>query len=70
MNSFTENTWLAAVMGEEVKSLMMSYVKYPPRKSQSLSYNGPITLSQYEKFGWLREQLAKDGFQITLPTGN
>jgi arylsulfatase len=70
MNSFTENTWLAAIMGEEVKKLMTSYVKYPPRKSQSLSYNGPVTISNYEKFGWLREQLAKDGFQITLPSGN
>jgi arylsulfatase len=70
MNSFTENTWLAAIMGAEVKKLMTSYVKYPPRKSQSLSYNGPITISNYEKFGWLREQLAKDGFQITLPSGN
>ncbi len=70
MNSFTENTWLAAVMGAEVKKLMESYVKYPPRKSQSLTYNGPITLSNYEKFTWLREQLAKDGFQITLPSGN
>jgi arylsulfatase len=45
-------------------------VKYPPCKSQSLTYNGPITLSQYEKFGWLREQLARDGFQISLPSGN
>jgi hypothetical protein len=27
-------------------------------------------LSNYEKFGWLREQLAKDGCQITLASGN
>lgn len=70
MNSFTENTWMAVIIGEELKKIMATYVKYPPRKSQSLGYNGPITLSQYERFGWLREQLAKDGFQITLPTGN
>ena len=49
---------------------MATYVKYPPRKLQSLGYNGPITLSGYQKFEWVREQLAKDGINIPLPTGN
>jgi hypothetical protein len=44
-------------------------VKYPPCKNQSLTYNGPITLLQHETFDWLREQLASDGFQISLPSG-
>jgi len=46
---------------------MESYVKYPPRKLQSESYSGPITITNYQKFQWLREQLQKDGFKMSLP---
>jgi arylsulfatase len=61
---------MGVVMGEEMKKLMVTYVKHPPRKSQSLTYNGPITLSDYERFQWVREQLEKEGVNIPLPTGN
>ena len=37
---------------------------------QSEGYSGPITLTQYERFKHIREQLANKGFQIGLPTGN
>ena len=67
MNSFTENTWIAPIMGERVKSLMESYIKYPPRKLQSEGYSGPITITNFQKFQWLREQLAKDGFNLGMP---
>lgn len=49
---------------------MKTYAKYPPRKLQSETYTGPITLSRYQRFKWLREQLAKDGFHLGMPTGN
>jgi arylsulfatase A-like enzyme len=67
MNSFTENTWIAPIMGERVKGLMESYIKYPPRKLQSEVYTGPITITNFQKFQWLREQLAKDGLKLGLP---
>jgi arylsulfatase A-like enzyme len=70
MNNFTERTWMGVVMGEEVKKLMATYIKYPPRKLQSFGYDGPITLSNYEKFQWVREQLSKEGFNLPMPTGN
>ena len=70
MNNFTERTWMGVVMGEEVTKLMKTYVQYPPRKVQSYGYTGPITLSGYEKFQWIRDQLAKEGVKIPLPTGN
>ena len=70
MNNFTERTWMGVVMGEELKKLMATYVKYPPRKLQSFGYTGPITLSNYERFQWVREQLQKEGITIHLPTGN
>ncbi|PSH64352.1 arylsulfatase [Phyllobacterium brassicacearum] len=70
MNNFTERTWMAVVMGEELKKIMATYVEYPPRKLQSMGYTGPITLSNYEKFQWVRDSLAKEGVTIPMPTGN
>jgi arylsulfatase len=70
MNNFTERTWMAVIMQEELKKIMTTYVKYPPRKSQSLTYTGPITISNYERFSWIKEQLAKEGVTVGLPTGN
>lgn len=49
---------------------METYVKYPPRKLQSASYSGPIEISKYQQFQWLRDELSKDGFSIPMPTGN
>jgi len=70
MNNFTERTWMGVVMGEELKKLMQTYVRYPPRKLQSYGYTGPITISNYERFQWVRDQLQKEGVNIPLPTGN
>jgi len=53
-----------------VKELMATYIKHPPRKLQSMGYDGPLTLSNYQKFQWVREQLQKEGINIPLPVGN
>jgi len=70
MNNFTEHTWALVTMNQAVAELMKTYVKYPPRKVQSETYSGPITLSQYERFQYVRDQLEKQGFTIPIPTGN
>jgi arylsulfatase A-like enzyme len=70
MNNYTEHTWTLVTMQGAITELMKTYVQYPPRKLQSEGYTGPITISNYQKFQWLREQLAKEGFNIHLPTGN
>lgn len=70
MTNWTEHTWVLVTINEEVRKLMKSYVQYPPRKPQSEAYSGPITLSNYERFKWLREQLSKEGFALPLPSGN
>jgi len=70
MNNYTERTWTMVTISEAVKKKMETYVKYPPRKMQSETYSGPITLSGYQRFKWVREQLEKDGVNIPLPTGN
>jgi len=70
VDNYTERTWIGVVMGEEIKKIMMTYVKYPPHKVQSYGYTGPITLSGYERFQWIRDQLTKDGISVQLPTEN
>ena len=70
MNNFTERTWYLPVINDAVQKLMKTYVEEPPRKLQSETYTGPITLSQYQRFDYIRDSLAKDGISIGLPTGN
>ena len=70
MNNFTERTWEMVPITEEIKNLMKTYVQYPPRKLQSMTYTGPITISNYQRFEWLRKQLGEEGISLPLPTGN
>jgi len=70
MNNFTERTWVMITISDEIKKLMKTYAQYPPRKIQSESYSGPITISQYERLQSVRDMLSKEGIHIALPTGN
>ena len=38
-----------------------------PRKLQSAIYSGPITITNYQKFQYLRDTLAKDGISLGIP---
>lgn len=70
MTNWTERTWALIPMGKAADELMKTYLKYPPRKLQSETYTGPITISGYERFEWVRKQLEKNGMNIPMPTGN
>lgn len=70
MNNYTERTWTLVTINQAIQDLMKTYVKYPPRKLQSEIYTGPITLTKYQHFQYVRESLEKDGISLTLPTGN
>lgn len=70
MNNFTERTWTLVTISQAIEKKMKTYVKYPPRKLQSATYSGPITLTQYQRFQHVRKQLEKEGFKLSLPTGN
>ncbi|NJD32470.1 MAG: arylsulfatase [Gammaproteobacteria bacterium] len=70
MNNYTEHTWTLVTISEAIKKLMTTYIQYPPRKMQSMGYTGPLELSKYQQFQWMRDQLQKDGVNIPLPTGN
>jgi len=66
MTTFTEHTWYLPVINDAVTELMKTYVEYPPRPLQSEGYSGPITLTQYQRFQNVREQLESEGFHIGL----
>ncbi len=70
MNNYTERTWTLVTIDAAIQELMKTYVKYPPRKLQSETYTGPLTISQYEKFQHVREMLKKEGFKLHIPSGN
>jgi arylsulfatase A-like enzyme len=70
MNNFTERTWTMVSITPPIQELMKSYLKYPPRKLQSETYTGPIEISKYERFEWLRKQLKEEGFDLPMPSGN
>jgi arylsulfatase A-like enzyme len=70
MNNYTERTWTLVTISQAIEEKMKTYVKYPPRKLQSETYSGPITLTQYQRFKNVRDQLEKEGFKLSLPTGN
>ncbi len=70
MNNFTERTWTMVTISDAITELMKTYVQYPPRKLQSETYTGPITITNYQRFQWVRDQLSKEGVNLSLPTGN
>ena len=47
MSNYTERTWTMVTFNEAIKDLMKTYIEYPPRKLQSETYTGPITISGY-----------------------
>ena len=70
MNNYTERTWTMVSISDAINKLMKTYVQYPPRKLQSESYTGPMTLSDYQRFQSVRDILSKEGISIPLPSGN
>jgi hypothetical protein len=53
-----------------IEQLMKTYVQYPPRKLQSEVYTGPITITEYQRFQYVRDQLEMGGVSLPLPAGN
>ena len=66
MNSYTEHTWAMVTFGTEMKTLLESYAKYPPRKLQSEAFPN-ITLPQYELLDSVKTQLKEQGIMFKLP---
>ena len=70
MNNFTERIWTRVPITDAIIKLMKTCADYPPRKLQSMGYDGPIELSQYPKFQYVRDVLKKEGINLPQPAGN
>jgi arylsulfatase len=70
MNNYTERTWVMIPIEQAVTNLMKTYVDHPPRKLQSLGYDGPLTLSTFQRNQAVREMLQKEGISFPKFTGN
>ncbi|WP_272701361.1 arylsulfatase [Desulfovibrio sp. Fe33] len=70
MNNYTEHTWTMVGFNLAVQDLMKTYVQYPPEKLQSEVYTGPMTLTNYQRFQYVRDSLKKEGISLPMPTGN
>jgi arylsulfatase len=57
MNSLTEKTWMIIGFNKVVADLMQTYVTDPPRKLQSETYTGPLTIERYRKLSELKWEL-------------
>jgi len=66
MNNYTERTWTGVTFSDAMKKILTTYLKYPPRKPQGLSFPY-ITLGQYELIKSFQEQLGNQGFKFTIP---
>ncbi len=64
MTTGRENTWAMPFFGEELASVLKSYEQYPPRKMQSETYSGPMTISRFRFIEQVAPQLKEQG--ITL----
>jgi arylsulfatase len=70
MTNWTERTWTLVTFNQAISKLMKTYIEYPPRKMQSEVCTGPITISRYQRFKNVREELEKEGISLPMPTGN
>ena len=70
MNNYTERTWTMVPISAAIQAKMKTYMEYPPRKLQSMTYTGPVTISKYQMFKGIRDDLAKEGVHLPMPTGN
>ena len=64
MNSFTEKTWTMVIFGKLQQDLMQSYLDYPPRKLQSDSYAGPMSINQFRTIQQAKELMKEKGIKL------
>jgi len=57
MTSWTEKSWTMPIFDEVLKQSLDSYIKYPPRPVQSVSYTGPVRNSKFQRVEALRQRL-------------
>ena len=68
MTNWTEKSWTMPIFDDVLKRVLQSYIKYPPREPQSLSYTGPVRNSQFQRVEALKSRL--DALQRAAAAGN
>ncbi|WP_068315858.1 arylsulfatase [Polycladidibacter hongkongensis] len=64
MTTGRENTWTVPFFMGELEKVVKSYEKYPPRKLQSESYTGPITINRFRLMEKVKPILKKQGIEV------
>lgn len=65
MNPYSDTTWVAPLMTNELDKIAKSYAKYPPRPMQSLVYTGPMTITRFRTIEQVKELMKKK--KVELP---
>ena len=68
MTTFTEKTWTLPIFNQATRTIMESYDKYPPRKLQSETYSGPLTIDRFRKIEEIKAMLKRKGIELPKVT--
>ena len=68
MTNWTEKSWTVPIFDSAMKTVVASYVKYPPARAQSATYTGPVRNSQFQMVEALKARLA--GLQKSAGAGD
>jgi len=63
MNNFTEKTWTILMFNNVISKLVDTYKKYPPRKMQSETFGGPMTINKFRTIEKLKAEFKKMGYE-------
>jgi arylsulfatase len=64
MNNFTEKTWTIIMFNNAISKLVETYQKYPPRKMQSASLGGPMTIDKFRMIEKVKAELKERGYDL------
>jgi arylsulfatase len=70
MNNYTEHTWVLVTINDAIKNLMKTLHSIPSTQDAGRGVCWTVTLTQYQHFQFIRDQLAKEGINMALPSGN
>lgn len=64
MTTGRENTWAVPFFMGKLSDIIASYEKYPPRKMQSDTYSGPLSIDRFRALERIAPVLKKQGIDI------
>ena len=70
MNNFTETTWMGVLMDRRTREGDEDLRQVSAAQATKHRLYRPHQISDYQRFEWVRQQLATEGVTLNLPTGN